>query len=252
MSSVVVSGKPRTKGRRRPLAASIVVLTATALTACGSPPVAETVTVTTTTAARATTTTAVHHKAHRKAHVAAMRSCDANIRVKRATTSCAFAENVFYAYWLNEQEPGVFADSPGLPAYSPAVDETFYAKCSTAGRIICRAGDGAVVTFPAAAVERYTTEDAERYADAAHLGDVPAPESYEEPVPAPDDETLGGTADGGCDPNYEGACLDPNSPDYDCEGGSGDGPDYTGPVTVIGDDPFDLDRDGDGSACEPY
>lgn len=53
-----------------------------------------------------------------------------------------------------------------------------------------------------------------------------------------------------CDPNYEGACLNPNSSDYDCEGGSGNGPDYTGPVRVVGDDHFDLDRDGDGYACE--
>jgi hypothetical protein len=28
--------------------------------------------------------------------------------------------------------------------------------------------------------------------------------------------------------------------------------DYTGEVTVVGDDPFDPDRDGDGTACEPY
>ncbi|MEA2436899.1 MAG: hypothetical protein QOF65_1455, partial [Thermoleophilaceae bacterium] len=55
-----------------------------------------------------------------------------------------------------------------------------------------------------------------------------------------------------CDPNYEGACLDPTSPDYDCENGSGNGPDYTGEVTVVGDDHFALDRDGDGVACEPY
>jgi hypothetical protein len=53
-----------------------------------------------------------------------------------------------------------------------------------------------------------------------------------------------------CDPNYTGACLDPNSADYDCKGGSGDGPDYTGPVRVVGDDHFGLDRDGDGYACE--
>ena len=55
-----------------------------------------------------------------------------------------------------------------------------------------------------------------------------------------------------CHPSYEGACLDPNSYDYDCEGGMGNGPDYTGEVDVVGDDPFDLDRDGDGTACEPY
>ncbi len=54
-----------------------------------------------------------------------------------------------------------------------------------------------------------------------------------------------------CDPNYSGACLDPNSSDYDCSGGSGDGPDYVdGPVEVVGSDPFDLDRDGDGVGCE--
>ncbi len=53
-----------------------------------------------------------------------------------------------------------------------------------------------------------------------------------------------------CDPNYAGACLDPNSPDYDCAGGSGDGPDYTGPVRVVGDDHFRLDADGDREACE--
>jgi hypothetical protein len=54
----------------------------------------------------------------------------------------------------------------------------------------------------------------------------------------------------GCDLNYTGACLNPNSPDYDCAGGTGDGPDYTGRVEVVGDDHFDLDRDGDGVACE--
>lgn len=42
------------------------------------------------------------------------------------------------------------------------------------------------------------------------------------------------------DPNYEGACLDPSSSDYDCSGGSGDGPDYTGPVRSVASDPFDL------------
>jgi hypothetical protein len=53
-----------------------------------------------------------------------------------------------------------------------------------------------------------------------------------------------------CDANYNGACLNPNSPDYDCVGGSGNGPDYTGLVRVVGDDHFLLDRDGDGYACE--
>jgi hypothetical protein len=54
-----------------------------------------------------------------------------------------------------------------------------------------------------------------------------------------------------CDPNYSGACLDPNASDYDCLGGSGDGPKYTGTVTVVGVDHYDLNRDSDNIACEP-
>ena len=53
-----------------------------------------------------------------------------------------------------------------------------------------------------------------------------------------------------CHPSYEGACLDPNASDYDCAGGSGNGPEYTGFVTVVGPDVFGLDADGDGAGCE--
>jgi endonuclease YncB( thermonuclease family) len=53
-----------------------------------------------------------------------------------------------------------------------------------------------------------------------------------------------------CHPSYVGACLDPYASDYDCEGGSGNGPLYTGPVRVVGDDPFGLDADDDGYGCE--
>lgn len=51
-----------------------------------------------------------------------------------------------------------------------------------------------------------------------------------------------------CHPSYE-PCV-PIATDVDCAGGSGDGPEYTGRVTVIGPDEYDLDRDGDGVACE--
>lgn len=57
-----------------------------------------------------------------------------------------------------------------------------------------------------------------------------------------------------CDPNYGGACVPPCVPiasDVDCAGGSGNGPEYVeGPVTVIGTDIYDLDRDRDGVGCE--
>lgn len=53
-----------------------------------------------------------------------------------------------------------------------------------------------------------------------------------------------------CDENYSG-CLDPNAVDYDCSGGSGDGPLYTGTVEVLGVDHYGLDDDGDGIGCDP-
>jgi hypothetical protein len=52
-----------------------------------------------------------------------------------------------------------------------------------------------------------------------------------------------------CDPNYSG-CLDPYSADYDCDGGSGDGPDYTGTVSVLGEDHYGLDANNNGIGCE--
>jgi hypothetical protein len=67
---------------------------------------------------------------------------------------------------------------------------------------------------------------------------VPAPE----PAPAP--------ASNGCDSNYADACV-PIASDVDCAGGSGNGPAYVvGPVRIIGSDIYDLDRDGDGIACD--
>jgi hypothetical protein len=74
---------------------------------------------------------------------------------------------------------------------------------------------------------------------------------------------LGDDGDGGielggddrCHPSYPGECLDPGASDYDCASGDGNGPEYVaGPVEVdwsVDDpDPFDLDSDGDGWACE--
>jgi len=62
--------------------------------------------------------------------------------------------------------------------------------------------------------------------------------------------TIAKTAEPQCHPSYEGACLLPYASDYDCAGGSGNGPYYTGRVYVVGPDVFDLDRDGDGIGCE--
>lgn len=69
------------------------------------------------------------------------------------------------------------------------------------------------------------------------------------PTTAPPPPTT--TPSRSCDPSYPDVCLDPNAVDYDCAGGSGNGPRYVeGPIRVRPPDPFDLDGDGDGWGCE--
>lgn len=71
-----------------------------------------------------------------------------------------------------------------------------------------------------------------------------APAAYATPAPVPLQPASS------CDPNYSGACV-PIDSDVDCAGGSGNGPSYVaGPVSVVGDDIYDLDRDGNGTGCE--
>ncbi|MFB0838968.1 MULTISPECIES: hypothetical protein [unclassified Arthrobacter] len=66
--------------------------------------------------------------------------------------------------------------------------------------------------------------------------------------PAPVAPAVPGT-NPGCDPNYSG-CV-PIASDVDCAGGGGNGPAYVrGPVQVIGQDIYGLDRDHDGVGCE--
>ncbi|MEU5943836.1 G5 domain-containing protein [Micromonospora sp. NPDC047548] len=53
-----------------------------------------------------------------------------------------------------------------------------------------------------------------------------------------------------CHPNYAGECV-PIADDVDCLRNGGNGPKYiSGPVRVIGEDVYDLDRDGNGIGCE--
>lgn len=77
------------------------------------------------------------------------------------------------------------------------------------------------------------------------VNEVVANGTYVAPPPPP-----AAFAPSGCDPNYGGACV-PIDSDVDCAGGSGNGPSYvSGPVYVTGSDVYDLDRDGDGVACD--
>lgn len=76
----------------------------------------------------------------------------------------------------------------------------------------------------------------------------PAPEPAPIPVPAEPVQPAP-PVNGECDPNYT-SCVPIDPDDVDCAGGSGNGPSYfNGTATVIGIDIYDLDRDGDGIAC---
>ncbi|HEX5376571.1 MAG TPA: hypothetical protein VFW48_10495 [Solirubrobacterales bacterium] len=54
----------------------------------------------------------------------------------------------------------------------------------------------------------------------------------------------GGTDDGRCSPDYEGACVPVDVPDVDCAELPVHG------FRSVGGDPYELDTDGDGVACE--
>jgi hypothetical protein len=97
-----------------------------------------------------------------------------------------------------------------------------------------------VITVDGAEVSREVVEEV---VTIQPVNEVVTVGSRQPPPPPP-------PANDGCDPNYEGACV-PISSDVDCAGGSGNGPAYVdGPVWVVGSDIYDLDRDGDGIACD--
>ena len=116
--------------------------------------------------------------------------------------------------------------------------------------VLVSQGYAEVTTYPPDV--RYVDLYLEASGDAAGIGvglwgaPPPTPEPTLKP-PKPEEPSKT------CHPSYKGACLKTGAVDYDCAGGSGDGPLYVaGPIRVVGYDEYDLDRDGDGVACEPY
>jgi micrococcal nuclease len=77
-------------------------------------------------------------------------------------------------------------------------------------------------------------------------GPEPTPKPTPKPTPRPTSRPKPS-----CHPSYVGVCLKRGIGDYDCAGGSGNGPNYIdGPFRVVGYDEFGLDRDNDGWGCE--
>ncbi|HEX8858143.1 MAG TPA: hypothetical protein VGC06_03440 [Actinomycetes bacterium] len=105
-----------------------------------------------------------------------------------------------------------------------------------------------VTTTEAPATEPPTTEPptTHRNPPTTHA----APTTHRPPTTRPAPKTTMAPS-GNCDPSYPGSCLHDGIGDYDCAGGSGNGPNYvSGPIRVRPPDPFGLDADGDGVGCE--
>jgi hypothetical protein len=94
-------------------------------------------------------------------------ACDPNITVRAATTTCAFAENVFYEYF---QATFGYISATTVRAWSPATRHFFSVKCVGRHAIVCTAGDGGEVHFRAEAVDAYDDSQAERYASTHDTG----------------------------------------------------------------------------------
>jgi PASTA domain len=103
-------------------------------------------------------------KSHSSSVPRGYKRCDANIAAKAGTTSCGFAENVFYEFW-SQGEP------PSLRVYSPATRKAHELACAVeAGDVTCATADGGAVRFAQAAVDAYSQDQADDYAATHDLG----------------------------------------------------------------------------------
>jgi hypothetical protein len=156
---------------RLPAAAAAILAVGCGLSACGATQETKTVTVRSAAApkpmaATRTTPTPAANKPRGIAPTAtAMTACDANILAKRGTTSCPFAQNVFYEYWQAEQN-----GDDAVRAYSPVTQRTYDLACVAAATVVCRGGDGSEVRFSRASLDGYDTAQADAFRCAHDLG----------------------------------------------------------------------------------
>jgi len=123
-------------------------------------------------------------------------ACDENITVRAATTSCPFAQNVFFAFYENAS---AVESQNAIEAYSPVSRQNYAVACATdAGEnVTCVAGDGGEVHFGLGAVAVYDDEQAAAYASSHDLG----------PQRAADNEAQDGSGADSRGETYGGADL---------------------------------------------
>lgn len=91
-------------------------------------------------------------------------ACDANISAETGTTTCPFAENAFYEYFVS-------GEASSISVFSPATGMTYSAECSGDGtRVTCSTEDGGAVRFSQSAIDAYSDDQAADYAAGHRLG----------------------------------------------------------------------------------
>jgi hypothetical protein len=94
---------------------------------------------------------------------AAFSFCGGGVEARAGTTSCEFAQNVFYEFY--EASP-----QRDFPVYSPVTGKEYQMHCTGESLVTCSGGTGAEVRFPMSAVRAYTESDARAYARSHDLG----------------------------------------------------------------------------------
>jgi hypothetical protein len=89
--------------------------------------------------------------------------CGGYVQAIAKTTSCDFANNVFYEFYESQPERE-------FPVYSPATGVVYDISCTGASTVTCSGGEGAKVRFPMSAVDMYTDGNAAAYASTHDLG----------------------------------------------------------------------------------
>ncbi|HMJ36777.1 MAG TPA: DUF3761 domain-containing protein [Baekduia sp.] len=131
-------------------------------------------------ASTSTTRSATRHKPRN-----VWKNCDTNIKARVGTTSCAFAENVFYGFWRALEQ-----GDDGFRAYSPVTHRRYAMTCAASLTVTCRAEDGGSVRFSRASVDLYTDTQAEAFCRSRAV--TPTEDTCDPPIGS---QTGSGTSD---------------------------------------------------------
>lgn len=93
----------------------------------------------------------------------AFASCGGYVEALAGTTSCDFANNVFWEFFQAQPERD-------FPAYSSVTGKNYEIHCAGTSIVTCTGGTGAKIRFPLTAVAAYTQRDAAAYATSHDLG----------------------------------------------------------------------------------